>query len=291
MKNLVSKQNIACIMIVLAMCVSLIANGEYSSWDCPKCGRTGNTENYCEECGTARLEESTPSESMEKSAPELPQTENLSGSPMLFSKTTKDLAPDLISVWNEANEWTIDTAPKTIQKLPLLPDNWEKIVQWVRKLKISLKKNEENYEIKMNQKDSLKLLDDLDCWVSFGNTIGGYSGFIVGKAVDGHYSFPASKVNTPYDTHFRVDFRGESSQSTNEWTEDFYLVYTNPISGMKKFEYAKQMTYLLTINGMGLEWFFDESNGYSFSLYKGTTRIKEFDYFLNGKLIDPNKCY
>ena len=219
-------------------------------------------------------------------------TGKYTGSPTLFSKSAQELAPDFLAVYEQAKEWTIETAPKTFQDLPILPDNWKKITQWVKKLKISLKKDGDNDEIRLNQQDMLQLLSGLDCWISFLDGKGnGYTGFIVGKPVDGCWSFPIEKIPTPNHDKFMVDFRGDPLQKTDEWQETFYLSYIKPLPGMKKFEYAKKMAYHLEIDGKGMEWYFDESGGYCFSLYIRSTKLRSFDYSANGRLLDPNRCY
>lgn len=41
-----------CLLILTAVCISVsgFSFAEHSTWDCPECGRTGNTGNFCGEC-------------------------------------------------------------------------------------------------------------------------------------------------------------------------------------------------------------------------------------------------
>lgn len=45
------KRIIAITIVLVLWGVSFYVIGEHSSWDCPGCGRTGNTGNYCGGCG------------------------------------------------------------------------------------------------------------------------------------------------------------------------------------------------------------------------------------------------
>ena len=45
------KQKIAAILLGLICLFAGQTFGEHAPWDCPECGRTGNTWNYCGSCG------------------------------------------------------------------------------------------------------------------------------------------------------------------------------------------------------------------------------------------------
>ena len=44
------RKALSIVMVILLVFALLPANGEKSLWDCPECGRTGNTGNYCGNC-------------------------------------------------------------------------------------------------------------------------------------------------------------------------------------------------------------------------------------------------
>ena len=46
-KNIIRYLALVCIMVMLLMPTAL---SEHTAWDCPECGRTGNTGNYCGGC-------------------------------------------------------------------------------------------------------------------------------------------------------------------------------------------------------------------------------------------------
>lgn len=44
------KQTTAAVIALMLICAAFIAHGESNTWDCPECGRSGNTGNYCGGC-------------------------------------------------------------------------------------------------------------------------------------------------------------------------------------------------------------------------------------------------
>ena len=44
------KQITAAVIVLMFICVAFITHGESDTWDCPECGRPGNTGNYCGGC-------------------------------------------------------------------------------------------------------------------------------------------------------------------------------------------------------------------------------------------------
>ena len=44
------KQTFAAFFVIILVFCSVFANGEIYAWNCPDCGRTGNTGNYCGNC-------------------------------------------------------------------------------------------------------------------------------------------------------------------------------------------------------------------------------------------------
>ena len=53
MKKSVVRLLAALLVLMIAM-GSVCAFADYEEWTCPKCNKTGNTKDYCPNCGTAR---------------------------------------------------------------------------------------------------------------------------------------------------------------------------------------------------------------------------------------------
>ena len=76
MKKNTSKQVFSVVMILfLLLSIVLYAGGEQSPWDCPACGRTGNTGKFCGQCGAPKPENASPEKPAAEPAPVSPETE------------------------------------------------------------------------------------------------------------------------------------------------------------------------------------------------------------------------
>lgn len=56
---MMAKRWTAIIAVLLLMAVAFAATADSSTWKCPSCGRTGNTGNFCPNCGTSKPQDSS----------------------------------------------------------------------------------------------------------------------------------------------------------------------------------------------------------------------------------------
>ncbi len=265
------------LMFLISACIVSACAGD--SWVCPKCGRTGNTGNFCGNCANPSP---TP-----KPTPE--PTDNLSGKPLLFSEGAAKIVPTLVSMCNDAKKWTKNTAPKSAKKLPLLPDHWAEIAKWIKNLKFTLKKNGDHYEIKANQKDTYQILTNLNCTVFFENEEGSGSGVNTERIADGVYSFPVSEAEkaqkavnyTKNINRFMVWFDIPRSQDTRDWQEEIIIMYRNRVSGMASYEYGVSINYRLFAKNCAATWDYDGKNDYNITLGTGNMNNYTLHTWLN----------
>ena len=182
---------------------------------------------------------------------------------MLFSKSAKKIVSALVSICKDAKKWTDKTAPQKIKNLKLLPDHWTDIAKWIKNLQFTLTKNGDQYEFRMNQKDTYQLLTNLDCTVYFENEWGASTGVDAEKIADGIYSLPVSKakeaqeaVQYTKDDRFEVWFGSISSRDNyaRDWREDIIIQCRNHAPGMDSSEYGSSINYYLMAKSYVIMW-------------------------------------
>ena len=125
-------------LTVLAVLIILVspALSENSPWDCPECGMTDNTGNYCENCG-----QSAPWLSGETQTT-LPDT-----SSVLFGLNIpiEEFDRQARSIFGQAKTWTEDSAPQTLDSFPLMPESVFQLYNDIAAAPIQLEKKGEQY--------------------------------------------------------------------------------------------------------------------------------------------------
>ena len=105
---------LCCVSVLFSSCIE-IAAAEHAPWDCPGCGRTGNTGNYCGGCAHAAPWLETESEKKEKEQPQneyypngRPKKEYEFNAVGNVSKTTFYNRYGVITSYYVAEEWDAD---------------------------------------------------------------------------------------------------------------------------------------------------------------------------------------
>ncbi len=103
------KQNLLCVFVATAFLIHLFfpVYAENTVWDCPNCGRTGNTGKYCGSCA--------------HSAPWPEESVTPSSNVFWFNFSEDDLYEKADSLFEEAARWSKETCPQTIDSFSLLP--------------------------------------------------------------------------------------------------------------------------------------------------------------------------
>ena len=129
MKRL-SIQILTLMFFIVIISIEVPALSEHEPWDCPECGRTGNTGNYCGGC-----------------AHPAPWYKFGLGFPMA------DFETKMQSVIDQANTWTKSSAPQTLDSFPLMADAVFQLYGSLDDDTVTLERNETKYSIRSSIHD------------------------------------------------------------------------------------------------------------------------------------------
>ncbi len=207
------------ISLLLVLSMITCSLGEQTTWDCPECGRKGNTGNYCGGCAHPApwIEKATgvtiTTEVLPTSTPTPEPTQTPRPTPTPTPKPTATPIPDvkvealpimfseldsmIENVFNDALYWDVKSAPLTLSEFPVLPYGWNEIVRLYKNMKYSYKRQNGKYYITLSIPDKLlKNIGDFpenNIWISVMNGNHG-KGFALEKIDNNNYSIDEAVV-------------------------------------------------------------------------------------------------
>ena len=119
-----AKRVLSVLLFLSLMFFVFSVHSESSSWDCPECGKKSNTNNFCEDC-----------------AHPAPWIYFGLGFPM------ENFEAKMQSLIDQAEKWTKDTAPQTVDSFPLLAHAVFQLHENMDENTVSLESNKSQYLI------------------------------------------------------------------------------------------------------------------------------------------------
>ena len=118
------KQITAAVIVLMLICLAFVVHGESDTWDCPECGRTGNTGNFCGGCAYPSPV-TVPAATLALS----PEATYVSADTFSFDRLIRQYDTNYIQKYFDLREdakkwisWTTNSAPQSLKEMPLFPD-------------------------------------------------------------------------------------------------------------------------------------------------------------------------
>lgn len=126
-------------VLIVALAILLVVPTvlcEQSTWNCPECGRTGNTGNYCGGCAHP-----APWLSGETQTTDIDKTSVIFGLNLLAD----DFDQQAQLLIDQAKTWTEKSAPQTMGSFPLIPESVFQLYNDIAADPIKLEKRDSQY--------------------------------------------------------------------------------------------------------------------------------------------------